>query len=182
MYLKKFKKCSVSTEKNAYSLKFKKKKKLCVLFFSFPILFSSYLFLFLPLLKKKEKKGGYLLTSTLLNPRRDHDGRNPDPQAIKMKQKGFGSHNPIRAGDPTDRSGHMIKEPTMLIISDHEQGLVPLRASPESFVHLLHEHLPLVHVMGWMIIIGGGFLGIRVPLLHHNVPWELPGLSVALER
>lgn len=122
------------------------------------------------------------LTGALFNPRWYSNRRNPNSQPVKCEVKRFWPHNPIRAWYPTNRSRHMIVEPAMLIVRDQEQGFVPLRARPQRFVHLLHQHLSMVHVMRRVIIISWEQLSVRVPLLHHNITRQLPCICMFLKR
>ncbi|KAK7827554.1 hypothetical protein CFP56_031139 [Quercus suber] len=87
------------------------------------------------------------MDDALFNPRRDDNGRDPNTQSIKLEIKRLRSHNPIRVRDPTHWCRHMIIEPTMLIIRDHQKGFIPLWASPQCLIHLLHKHLTIVHIM-----------------------------------
>jgi len=121
-------------------------------------------------------------TCTLLNPRRDGNGGDPHSQSIKGEVKRFGAHNPIGTGHPTRGGRHVVVKPSMLIVRDEKEGLVPLRAGPQHLVHLLHEHLPLIHIVRWVIVIGGEHLNVHVPLLHHSVARQLPLFRVLLER
>lgn len=58
-------------------------------------------------------------TCALLYPRGDHYGRDPDTQPVELEEKRRWPHDPIRARDTTNRGGHVIEEPTMLIVRDH---------------------------------------------------------------
>lgn len=122
------------------------------------------------------------LTCALLNPRRDDYGGDPYSQPIKREVKGLGPHDPVRARDSSDRRRHVVVKPTMFVVGDHEEGLVPLRARSQSLVHLLYEHLPLIHIVRGMVVVGRRPLEVEVPLLHHNVAGELACLCVFLER
>lgn len=82
-----------------------------------------------------------LPTSALLDPRRDHYGRDTDTQPIETELERIGTHDPIRAGDSVHWGWNMIEEPTMFVVCDNEQSFIPLRTRPQRLVNFLHEHL-----------------------------------------
>lgn len=109
------------------------------------------------------------LTSTLFNPRRDHDRWDPYTQAVKCEEEGFWADYPIRAWDTLYWCWNMIKEATMLIVGDDEQGFIPLRAGANGFIDLLDKQLPLVDIMGWVIISRRFILLVHISLLNDNI-------------
>lgn len=60
------------------------------------------------------------LTSSLVDPRGDSNGRNPNSQPVELEQKRVGPHDAIRAGHPLIGRSHMIIKTAMLIIGDDE--------------------------------------------------------------
>lgn len=107
------------------------------------------------------------LTSSFLDPRRDHDCRNPNPEAIKLEEIRSRASVAIRTRDIVYRGFNMIIESTMLIISNDKKGLIPLRTGPQGLVHLLHKLLPIGNIMRGVIIVCRQYLDIKVPGLNH---------------
>ncbi len=64
-----------------------------------------------------------------------------EPKSTHKKQTITQSTHLIVAGDAPVRRHDVIVEATVLIVSDEEQGLLPLGASAQSLVHLLDQLL-----------------------------------------
>ena len=63
-------------------------------------------------------------TGSFLDPRRNHDGRNPNPQPIKVEVIGCRALSAIGVRHIHKRGVDVVIEPTVLSISDHQQGVV----------------------------------------------------------
>lgn len=120
-------------------------------------------------------------TCAALDPWRNHNGRDPNAEAVEPEVVWLGTNKPIGAWDPGDRSGHMVVEATMLIVGDYEEHLVPLRASSQRLVDLLYEFLAFGHIVRWVVVVAGQELCVEISLFDHHVVWELTLLAVPLE-
>lgn len=119
----------------------------------------------------------------LINPRRDHDGGNADTKSIECKEVRRGTVDPIWVGDPSNRSGHMIIEPTMLVVGNDPHHFIPLRTRTQRLVDLLEQLLSVGDVVRRVIIVGGQQRRqIEIPLLDYGVIRERAASSMLLEE
>ena len=60
------------------------------------------------------------------------------------------------------RRRDVVVEAAVLVVDDHEQGVVPGRAAGERFVELEHERLPGADIRGRVIVVGVGVEDLEV--------------------
>jgi hypothetical protein len=108
----------------------------------------------------------------LVDPGGDEDGRDADAEAVEGEVVGRRADDAVGAGDAADGGGDVVEEAAVLVVGEHHERLVPLRAGAERLVDLLDEHLAPVDVVGGVVVVGGAELGVEVVLLDDGVVWE----------
>ena len=117
-----------------------------------------------------------------MDPRRDGDGGDADTQAVEVEGVRAGDAlDAVRAGHARDGRGHVVVESAVLVVSDHEQRALPLRAGAERLVDLLEQQLALGDVVRRVVVVRGGGGHVEVARLDHNVVGQFPGRGVGLE-
>lgn len=115
----------------------------------------------------ESRKKNSILTSPLLNPRRDHYCRHTDSKPIELEKVRGRASVPIGVRNITKWSLDMIIEASVLIVGDDQQSLIPLRASSQCLVDLLDQLLPVGDIMGWVIVISRQTHNVKVSWLDH---------------
>ena len=122
-----------------------------------------------------------IITCSTLDPWRDEDGRNSDPEPVKPEVIWLWTNNIIWAGDTGDGGGHVIVKATMFIIYNYEQDVVPLGTRSQCLINVLDKFLALGNIMGGVIIVRRQELGVEIALFDYDIVRKLPLLAVPLE-
>lgn len=76
----------------------------------------------------------------------------------------------------------MVVKPSVLIVGDDKQALVPLRTGSQRFVHFLDKLLPVGNIMRRVVVIRRVIQQIEVPRLDHAQARKLPPPSMLPKR